>query len=145
MPAAALVIAAENLMPALRERVKVDGEVIGFPDTEPIQALQAIMDQRPNLVVLDIDGEAGSDQAAFGIEIRRQGEVLQPCPHLPRRVIEKHEWSRAGIAGVHDQEEVIGRQPRSLLSSPRLWCTEVLSDFMLHDVLRTKRQSVVRD
>ena len=53
MSAAALVIAAENLMPALRERVKVEGEVITFPDTEPIQALQTIMEQRPDLVVLE--------------------------------------------------------------------------------------------
>src|SRR3954468_3220343 len=53
MPAAALVIAAENLMPALRERVKVDGDILSFSDTEPIQALQAIMDQRPGLVVLE--------------------------------------------------------------------------------------------
>src|SRR3954468_4175164 len=53
MPAAALVIAADNLMPALRERVKVDGEVLTFPDTEPIQALQAIMEQRVDLVVLE--------------------------------------------------------------------------------------------
>ena|SRR5436190_1550313 len=53
MSAAALVIAAENLMPALRERVKVDGEIATFSDTEPIQALQAIMDQRPGLVVLE--------------------------------------------------------------------------------------------
>ena len=53
MSAAALVIAAENLMPALRERVKVDGEIITYPDTEPIQALQTIMEQRPDLVVLE--------------------------------------------------------------------------------------------
>src|SRR5919112_2005360 len=53
MSAAALVIAAENLMPALRERVKVDGDVLTFPDTEPIQALQTIMEQRPGLVVLE--------------------------------------------------------------------------------------------
>ena len=53
MPAAALVIAAENLMPALRERVKVEGDIATFSDTEPIQALQAIMDQRPGLVVLE--------------------------------------------------------------------------------------------
>jgi PilZ domain-containing protein len=53
MSAAALVIAAENLMPALRDRVKVDGEITTFSDTEPIQALQAIMDQRPELVVLE--------------------------------------------------------------------------------------------
>lgn len=53
MPAAALVIAAQNLMPALRERVKVDGEVVTFADTEPIQALQTIMEDRPALVVLE--------------------------------------------------------------------------------------------
>src|SRR5829696_4567883 len=53
MSAAALVIAAENLMPALRDRVKVEGEVLTFPDTEPIQALQMIMEQRPDLVVLE--------------------------------------------------------------------------------------------
>ena len=53
MAAAALIIAAENLMPALRERVKVDGEILTYPDTEPIQALQTIMEQRPGLVILE--------------------------------------------------------------------------------------------
>lgn len=40
-------------MPALRERVEVDGAVLTYPDTEPIQALQTIMEQRPGLVVLE--------------------------------------------------------------------------------------------
>jgi hypothetical protein len=53
MSAAALVIAAENLMPALRDRVKVEGEVLTYPDTEPIQALQTIMEQQPSLVILE--------------------------------------------------------------------------------------------
>jgi hypothetical protein len=53
MSTAALVIAAQNLMPALRERVQADGDVLSYPDTEPIQALQPIMEQRPNLVVLE--------------------------------------------------------------------------------------------
>jgi CheY-like chemotaxis protein len=53
MSAAALVIAAENLMPALRDRIKVEGEVLTFPDTEPIQALQTIMEQQPSLVILE--------------------------------------------------------------------------------------------
>src|SRR5262245_18864631 len=53
MSAAALVIAAHNVMDALRERVQVDGEGLTFPDTEPIQALQTIMEQRPALVVLE--------------------------------------------------------------------------------------------
>ena len=53
MSASALVIAAHNLMPALRERVEVEGNVLTYPDTEPIQALQTIMEQRPDLVVLE--------------------------------------------------------------------------------------------
>src|SRR5262245_40067704 len=53
MPAAALVIAAENLIAALRERVSVDGDIITFADTEPIQALQVIIEERPGLIVLE--------------------------------------------------------------------------------------------
>jgi PilZ domain len=55
MAAAVLVIAAHNLMPALRERIDVPaaGDVLTFADTEPIQALQAIMEQRPALIVLE--------------------------------------------------------------------------------------------
>jgi hypothetical protein len=53
MSAGALVIAAENLMPSLRDRVESDGTVLAFADTEPIQALQAILEQRPPLIVLE--------------------------------------------------------------------------------------------
>jgi len=53
MSAAALVIAAQNLMPALRERVEVEGECLEFADTEPIQALQAIIEHQPTLIVLE--------------------------------------------------------------------------------------------
>lgn len=53
MAAAALVIAAHNLIAALRERVEADGNVLTYPDSEPIQALQTIMEQRPGLVVLE--------------------------------------------------------------------------------------------
>src|ERR687894_1493372 len=53
MPAPAVVIAASNLMPSLRERLADDGELLVFPDTEPIQALQAIMEHRPSLIVLE--------------------------------------------------------------------------------------------
>jgi hypothetical protein len=53
MPAPAVVIAASNLMPSLRERLTDDGELLVFPDTEPIQALQAILENRPALIVLE--------------------------------------------------------------------------------------------
>jgi hypothetical protein len=49
----AVVIAATNLMPALQERLSDEGELLGFADTEPIQALQAILEHRPPLIVLE--------------------------------------------------------------------------------------------
>ena len=49
----AVVIAATNLMPALQERLASEGELLAFADTEPIQALQAILEQRPSLIVLE--------------------------------------------------------------------------------------------
>jgi hypothetical protein len=53
MSAPAVVIAASNLMPSLRERLADDGELLVFPDTEPIQALQAILEHKPSLIVLE--------------------------------------------------------------------------------------------
>src|SRR4029079_2840035 len=53
MSAPAVVIAASNLMPSLRERLADDGELVLFPDTEPIKALQAILEERPSLIVLE--------------------------------------------------------------------------------------------
>jgi CheY-like chemotaxis protein len=53
MPSSAVVIAASNLMPALRERLADEGEVLAFADTEPIQALQAILANKPDLIVLE--------------------------------------------------------------------------------------------
>ena len=49
----AVIIAAANLMPALQERLASEGELLGFADTEPIQALQAILEHRPDLIVLE--------------------------------------------------------------------------------------------
>src|SRR3954454_21448015 len=49
----AVVIAATNLMPSLQERLADEGELLSFADTEPIQALQAILEHRPSLIVLE--------------------------------------------------------------------------------------------
>jgi hypothetical protein len=49
----AVVIAAANLMSSLRDRLADEGELLAFADTEPIQALQAILEQRPTLIVLE--------------------------------------------------------------------------------------------
>src|SRR3954466_1034431 len=49
----AVVIAANNLMPALRDRLAAEGDLLTFADTEPIQALQTILEERPALIVLE--------------------------------------------------------------------------------------------
>src|SRR3954463_14450199 len=49
----AVVIAANNLMPALRDRLAAEGDLLTFPAPEPIQALQTILEERPALIVLE--------------------------------------------------------------------------------------------
>lgn len=53
MPAPVVVIAASDLTPSLRERLAGNGELAFFSDTEPIQALQAILEYRPSLIALE--------------------------------------------------------------------------------------------
>ena len=53
MPGPAVVVAASNLMPSLCERLADEGELLTFGDTEPIQALQAILETKPPLIVLE--------------------------------------------------------------------------------------------
>ena len=40
-------------MPALRDRLTEEDELLTFADTEPIQALQAILEHQPGLIVLE--------------------------------------------------------------------------------------------
>jgi CheY-like chemotaxis protein len=53
MPVPSVVIAATNLMPGLRDRLSDEGDLLAFADTEPIQALQAILAHKPQLIVLE--------------------------------------------------------------------------------------------
>jgi CheY-like chemotaxis protein len=48
-----VVIAASNLMASLRDLLVDEGELVTFADSEPIQALQAILQKRPDLIVLE--------------------------------------------------------------------------------------------
>lgn len=80
MPAAALVIAAHNLTPALRERLEaqpVDGDILTFPDSEPIQALQSIIAEKPPLVVLERLFAATPRGAALINRIKSDPELAQ--------------------------------------------------------------------
>ena len=48
-----VVIGASNLLSALCSHLSGEGELITFADTEPIQALQTILERRPSLIVLE--------------------------------------------------------------------------------------------
>jgi len=48
-----ILIAAPELIPALRERIGGDEEMLTFSDAEPMRALQAIARQCPPLIVLE--------------------------------------------------------------------------------------------
>jgi len=74
MPAA-VVIAASNLMPALSARLADEGELLTFADTEPIQALQAILEKQPRLIVLERLFAATPRGAALINRIRTDPQV----------------------------------------------------------------------
>lgn len=71
----AVVIAASNLMPALCGRLAEAGELLTFADTEPLQALQAILEHRPRLIVLERLFAATPRGAALINRIRTDPEI----------------------------------------------------------------------
>ena len=48
-----VLVCAPDLLPALRERTAVSGEVLSFSDTEPLAALEAITNRRPEIIALE--------------------------------------------------------------------------------------------
>jgi CheY-like chemotaxis protein len=77
MSAPAVIIAAANLTPSLCERLAEEGELLTFADTEPIQALQTILEQRPRLIVLERLFAATPRGAALINRIKTDPQVSQ--------------------------------------------------------------------
>jgi hypothetical protein len=77
MSAPAVIIAAVNLTPSLRERLSDEGELLTFADTEPIQALQTILEQHPRLIVLERLFAATPRGAALINRIKTDPQVSQ--------------------------------------------------------------------
>jgi CheY-like chemotaxis protein len=77
MSAPAVIIAALNLTPSLSERLADEGELLTFADTEPIQALQTILEQRPRLIVLERLFAATPRGAALINRIKTDPQVSQ--------------------------------------------------------------------
>ncbi len=77
MSGSAVIIAALNLTPSLTERLADEGELLTFADTEPIQALQTILEQRPRLIVLERLFAATPRGAALINRIKTDPQVSQ--------------------------------------------------------------------
>ena len=91
------MIAASNLMPSLRERVAGDGEILTYPDTEPIQALQAILEHKPPLIVLERLFAATPRGAALINRIRNDPQLT----HAEVRVMSHSgDYSRVMVKGT---------------------------------------------
>ena len=83
MSGPAVIIAALNLTPSLRERVagettgSKNDDLLTFADTEPIQALQTILEQKPRLIVLERLFAATPRGAALINRIKTDPQVSQ--------------------------------------------------------------------
>lgn len=73
-----ILIAAPELIPALRDRIGGDEEVLTFSDAEPTRALQAIARHRPPSVVLE-RLFAASPRGAALIARLKADPVLEAC------------------------------------------------------------------
>jgi PilZ domain len=76
MSPSAVVIGASTLLDALQSNAGV-GEALAFPDTQPLQALQAITEHRPSLVVLERLFAATSRGAALINRIKSDPSLEQ--------------------------------------------------------------------
>jgi CheY-like chemotaxis protein len=77
MAGPSVIIAALNLTPSLCERLADEGELLTFADTEPIQALQTILEQRPRLIVLERLFAATPRGAALINRIKTDPQISQ--------------------------------------------------------------------
>lgn len=73
-----ILIAAPELIPALRERIGGDEEILTFSDAEPMRALQAVVRHLPPTVVLERLFAASPRGAALIARLKADA-VLDPC------------------------------------------------------------------
>lgn len=95
-------------MPSLRERLSHEGDVLTFADTEPIPALQAILDQRPPLIVLERLFAATPRGAALINRIKTdphlghaEVRVMSHTGDYVRQVVKPSVQPAAAAAGKH--------------------------------------------
>lgn len=118
-----VVIAATNLMPALRERLADEGDLQTFADSEPIQALQTILDQRPELIVIErlfaatprgaaLINRIKTDPSLSGCEIR----VMSHTGDYVRQIT-RPSGPQSGGAGAVDTQGAAGSSTQTSATS----------------------------
>ncbi len=76
MSTCTVLIGAPELLPALRERTGLTGEVLTFSDQEPLRALEAIVTRRPEVVALERLFAATSRGAALINRIKSDSTLV---------------------------------------------------------------------
>jgi archaeosine-15-forming tRNA-guanine transglycosylase len=93
-----VLIAAQALMPALKERTATDGhELIAFPDSDALRALDVITKRRPAIVALDRAFAASPRGAALINRIKADPSLV----HSEIRVV-SHDTHYARVVAVRE-------------------------------------------
>jgi len=127
MPAA-VVIAASNLMPALSARLADEGELLTFADTEPIQALQAILERQPRLIVLErlfaatprgaaLINRIRTDPQVSGAEVRVMSHTGDYVRQVARPIVDVA--ASIEVVSPAGSEETVEEAPAAPVPPPR--------------------------
>lgn len=97
MPPAAVLIASRDLLPALEQRAAAGGGALAFTDAQPLDALEAIVQHHPPLIVLERFFAATPRGAALINRIKAD----PGCAHAEVRVMSHTgDYSRVIQAGT---------------------------------------------
>lgn len=139
MSVPSVVIAATNLMPGLRDRLTEEGDLLGFADTEPIQALQAILAHKPRLIVLERLFAATPRGAAL---INRIKTDLQLAHTEVRVMSHTGDYARVVKQASVETPAAAGMVRENVLSAPPVVVEEAPRQLDWHGTRRAPRYRI---
>lgn len=139
MSVPSVVIAATNLMPGLRDRLTEEGDLLAFADTEPIQALQAILAHKPRLIVLERLFAATPRGAAL---INRIKTDLQLAHTEVRVMSHTGDYARVVKQASVETPAAAGMVRENVLSAPPVVVEEAPRQLDWHGTRRAPRYRI---
>ena len=139
MSVPSVVIAATNLMPGLRDRLTEEGDLLAFADTEPIQALQAILAHKPQLIVLERLFAATPRGAAL---INRIKTDLQLAHTEVRVMSHTGDYARVVKQASVETPAVAGMVRENVLSAPPVVVEDAPRQLDWHGTRRAPRYRI---